>query len=167
MSDSKMINKEAAKEIRKALKAELGVTGRQVSVRCDGSGLSVTIKDARVPMPAVKEIAKRFQRAEYDAMGHTCIGGMLVVVSYDFDLIDVEAMQIEDAIQRVLDGEDECFAWGGLTIYRDNEPGGPRVRVYRGKTPLPRVAQYSTTAHGVGKDLVRCRADYGWDEVAK
>ena len=162
-----MINKEAAKEIRKALKAEPGVTGRQVSVRCDGSGLRVLVKDARVSAPAVKEIAKRFQRAEYDAMDHTCIGGMIVSVAYDFDLVDVEGMQIEDAIKRVLDGEDECFAWGGLTIYRNSEPGGPRVRVYRGKTPLPRVAQYSTTAHGIGKDLVRCRADHGWDEVAQ
>lgn len=82
-----------AEEVRKALKAK-GISSRQVSVRNDGSSLSIRIKDFSVCAQMVSDIAKQFERIDYCPVTQEilCGGNYFVSVVYDW--------QVESAIKK-------------------------------------------------------------------
>ncbi len=91
---------ENAKNIRKALKAAHGWTGRQVSVRCStfsmGDSVSVSIKDADIPLNVVKEIAKA--NAETDRTSR------FLHVDYETGSLDSLYALLADEISSAIDG---------------------------------------------------------------
>lgn len=90
---------QAAARIRKALKAELGLTSRQVSVRSErysmGSSIDVYIKEPLVSKEKVQEIADRERKVRYcEASGEVLSGGnRFVDVQYSLDHLFEEVGQ--------------------------------------------------------------------------
>lgn len=65
-----------AKTIRDALKAELGLTARQVGVRTSGGGsVNITIKDPTVVKSKVEAIAKRSEHIDRCSVTQEILGG--------------------------------------------------------------------------------------------
>ncbi len=87
---------ESAAKVREALRKELGLTSRDVSVRCDnfsmGSAVRVRIKRIGIDFAKVREIAQReenIRRCEYS--GEILSGGnRYVSVDFDHHVDDVE-----------------------------------------------------------------------------
>lgn len=80
-----------AQKIRKVLKVELGVTSRQVSVRADGLGANVTIKDLSLDYAKVHEIAHSFERIRRCEITHDILGGGNTFISVSFDWQTIKA----------------------------------------------------------------------------
>lgn len=96
---------EAAKTIRREIKAELGLNARQVSVRCHGGSISVTIKvpHAKKPIQAIAARQEIVRRCEYS--GDILSGGnRFVSVSYGAGAFDeiIEAHGLVDVAERAL-----------------------------------------------------------------
>jgi hypothetical protein len=116
---------EVAKELRQALKTELGLGPREVSVRTDnyslGSSIDVTIKVPGILKDKVEEIAKRFARIQYDhATGEIlCGGNRHVHVEYAHRLsLDLQAKY--GALLPQEDGGEATIA-PGATVRRERE----------------------------------------------
>lgn len=116
---------EVAKELRLALKTELGLGPREVSVRTDnyslGSSIDVTIKVPGILKDKVEEIAKRFARIQYDhATGEIlCGGNRNVHVEYAHRLsLDLQAKY--GALLPQEDGGEATIA-PGATVRRERE----------------------------------------------
>jgi len=80
-----------AKQVRDALKAELGLNSRAVSVRRSGCSIRVTIKRADVKRAPVEEIAERAKSIRYcEASGEILQGGnTFVFVDYSDEAREV------------------------------------------------------------------------------
>lgn len=76
---------DAAKEVRNELK-KMGISSRQVSVRNDGNGLNIRIKDFAIAAEKVAEVAKRFEKIDYCPITQEilCGGNYFVSVVYDW-----------------------------------------------------------------------------------
>lgn len=85
-----------AKTIRQALKAELGVTSRQVSVKANhfsmGSSVTVTVKDHTVDFEKVEEIANRSERIRRCEMTGDILGGGNTYIHVGFSREAEEAL---------------------------------------------------------------------------
>lgn len=96
------------KQVRDALKKELGLTNRQVSVRSDYNSVSVTVKAPGVPFNKVREIANRVRRVRYcEASGEPLLGGNTYVnvsVSPDVVAAEIERLHLVDVLSAMDDG---------------------------------------------------------------
>jgi hypothetical protein len=107
-----------AQDIRKALKNELGLNARQVSVRTTSAGsirVELKVPVAIAPVKAIAEQAQRVSRCEYsgDILGG---GNVFVFVSYAAGTLDgiVDAAAVE-----ALEG-DACLELDKIQIERDS-----------------------------------------------
>ena len=106
-----MNTNERAKAIRKELRAKLGATSRDISVRSDkysmGATIYVKIKSADYSLEAVKEIAESHASIRRDSFGEILKGGN-VYVSVDY---------AADAIAPLVDELQEKL----VSVYRSGE----------------------------------------------
>jgi hypothetical protein len=140
--------KESAAIVRNALKAELGLTSRQVSVRADsfsmGSAVRVSIK-APVSREKVEQIANGQQRISYcEYSGEVLSGGnRYVTVDYDWQWVkaygeqfveklptDGETVQVTEDARCTNKGGRYCFEvrqfgmWREVNNVRDQKLAG-------------------------------------------
>lgn len=101
-----MNTKEAANELRKTLKTRFGYTGRDVSVRIDGSAIRVSIKRRGIALDTIEEAANPFARIDRcNITGEILSGGnRFVTVEYDFKLLRT----IRDEVRAECE---DAFAW--------------------------------------------------------
>lgn len=98
---------DAAKQIRGALKSELGLTQRDVSVRAQsysmGSSIKVRLRSNKATLAQVEAIANKHQDVHYDeASGEILSGGnRFVSVEYDSYFLDAEAVRFEPVTEAI------------------------------------------------------------------
>jgi len=104
---------QAAKTIRTALKTELGLNSRRVSVRADsysmGSSVYVKIKDHTVSFAAVEEIAKRSEHVRRcETTGEILSGGnTYVTVEWSREArVELAAKYVDQAVDAILELEE-------------------------------------------------------------
>jgi len=99
---------EEAKELRQELKSKLGVNSRQVSVRSEyfsmGSSIDVRIKDADVSLPAVREIASKYEsirRCEFS--GEILSGGNTYLsVEYTREALQTRSDRVREQVENAV-----------------------------------------------------------------
>jgi len=123
-----MLARDAAAEIRKQLKAH-GWAGRQVSVRCGGSSVTVTIKDPRVPMSVVEPIARSCERiSRCEMTGEILSGGNIYIsVSYDYDVVKAKAAEVEPLLS---DEPGVPVQIEGIEVWRVMDRSRPKTSEY-------------------------------------
>lgn len=114
---------EHAKEIRATLKAELGATSKDVSVRTSnysmGSSISVVIRSPKFRLADVERIANRHERVSRDSTGEILSGGnRFVFVEYSDEAYGPMAVEILAAIQSIGAGPSSEASYRGVSIYR-------------------------------------------------
>lgn len=99
-----MAVKEVAKNMRTALKEELGITSKEVSVRVGAHGsdhtIAVTIKSLTAPYSAVESVAKRFEKIDVEELTGEILAGCNIFVSvrYKDGLLDrMKQERVEEA----------------------------------------------------------------------
>lgn len=106
-------NKEKAKEIRKALNKEMGLTSKEVSVRSSGS-LDIAIKDLTVNKDKVESIAMRYEsihRCEYS--GEILSGGnTFVFVEFSTDALAAGAQEHKEKAILCFTEKGHCDDYG-------------------------------------------------------
>ena len=155
----------AAKNIRAALKSELGANRNGVSVRCSnysmGSSVTVENKDAALPFAVVEEIANREEDIRRDGYGDILSGGNRYVhVEYaagalaDYAALLAEAFDEHGRIDFTIVGEtvsveavrpDSHAARQGASF----DFVGERIKVRYGAHDMDGVARIVATAYGV------------------
>lgn len=100
--------KTPAATIRTELRAELGVTARQVSVCSDHGSLSLVIKAPGIKLKAVEEIANRQQRVRRcEITGDILQGGnTFVSVTFDWKLLEDAAQPIVQWVESIADDDE-------------------------------------------------------------
>ena len=87
-----MTTKETATEIRKAIKKQLGLSSRQVSVRGEIAGyssvISITVKSLDIALEPIEKITESYDSYTYDEVTQEILAGgnMYVNVKYDWKL---------------------------------------------------------------------------------
>jgi hypothetical protein len=100
---------EEARELRKELKKKLNVNSRQVSVRSEyfsmGSSIDVRVKDPEVSLPAVREIASKYESIRRCEITHEILSGgnTYLSVEYTREALDKRSEQYRDAVQAAVD----------------------------------------------------------------
>jgi hypothetical protein len=106
------MSKDAAKRIRKALKAELGLTSKDVSVRSSRSrhdrAVTVTIRRVDIDRTEVTEVANRERYVQRCEVSHEVLAGgnVFVTVTYDDDAIRPLRDAFFEALQALGKGEE-------------------------------------------------------------
>ena len=92
----------SAKAIRQALKSELSITSKEVSVRTQrGGSYRLNILTAKVDAAKVKEIASRFESVRYcEATGYMLSGGNTFVFVTEYQPMDAVEMTVENTATR-------------------------------------------------------------------
>lgn len=153
-----------AKTIRKRLKAELGLTSRDVSVRADnfsmGSAVRLRVKVAGCNLERIEEIARdvaeRIRRCEIS--GDILSGGnRYVSVSLDGDLIRERVAEILPAVSAAIARADED---PGLVCEIGTDPG------HAWPYPAAYVVRYSAHGYGVKIEGGRDRYPEAYDAQA-
>ena len=122
-----MSRNEKTAAIRKQLKA-MGYNARQVSVRgsrCTySSSIDVTIKDASVPLPAVKAVVDQYTAVRRCEVSGDILGGGNTYTSVDYahDIVTAKAEQIEPQLS---DEPGRDVVVEGVRVTRDNDPNRP------------------------------------------
>ena len=106
------------KELRKEFKEKLGANSRTISVRNPHySSIVITIKDLTIDKEKVIEIAKKYESVDRcHVTGEVLAGGnTFVSVSYDDDILELEASRYIELAKHLLTKE-ENFIFRGFRI---------------------------------------------------
>lgn len=128
----------AAKEIRAALKSELGLTSKHVSVRsrpCTYStAVDVRIKSESVSRRKVEDVARRFRNISRCEISNEILGGgnTFVSVEHEWTLVHARTDEVRALLAQLISGdadEVEVFgfrAWVSGQVLRVQEIDGDR-----------------------------------------
>ena len=155
---------QAAKAIRNALKAEMGITSKQVSVRSSsfsmGSAIRLTIKDLTVDFKRVKEIAKEKEEVSRDqATGEILSGGnQHILLSLDSGAVASEAKELAPKLEDLDQGNVNKVRWQGCEIFslKDCGPCGSKwcVSLPGSGCDLTRIP--SVDSYRASETIIRC-----------
>ena len=107
-----------AKQVRDALKKELGLNSRQVSVRSPHWGsIYVTIKTADAKYAAVQEIARRVEHVRYCQFSGDILSGGNTFVTVEFDDAVINKMAESPSIVKAVTA---ALAAPGINIALDD-----------------------------------------------
>lgn len=111
----------AAKQIRAALKTEMGLISRDVSVRSSifsmGSSIDVTIKRLDVSIAKVEEIANRAKIIHRDQFGDILGGGnRYVSVDYAHGAISGVVAPLAKHLDALMRGDVKAIRWRGFRV---------------------------------------------------
>ena len=75
------MSKEAAKQIRKELKAQFGYTAKQVSVRSNYGSIDIVIKDKTVSFAKIEKVSEKYKSvSRCEVTGEILSGGNTFVI---------------------------------------------------------------------------------------